>query len=117
MSGQFTGGVVNTTANLSASAELAIQQSGNVLSGCFVVFRPLYGSGQVTGSVHGATFEFVANSPNFDIKFTGQKVGEDVNGTYVVTRGGPGVQNGTFAFSRSHTPLTDGLNASECPSD
>ena len=76
---------MNTTANLSASAELAIQQSGNVLSGCFVVFRPLYGSGQVTGSVHGATFEFVANSPNFDIKFTGQKVGEDVNGTYVVT--------------------------------
>ena len=87
MSGQFTGAVMNTTANQQASAELALQQTNGALTGCFLVFRPLYGSGQVTGSVHGAAFEFVATSPNFDIKFTGQKVGEQVNGVGVRNAG------------------------------
>jgi hypothetical protein len=117
MSGQFTGGVVNTTANQKASAELALQQTNGALTGCFVVFPPLYGSGQVTGSVHGAEFAFVAQSPNFDITFTGRKDGDDLNGSYVVTRGGIGLQNGTFKFSRSRTALADGLTSSGCRND
>jgi hypothetical protein len=117
MSGQFTGAVVNTTANQQASAELALQQTNGALTGCFVVFRPLYGSGQVTGSVHGAAFAFVAKSPSFDITFTGQRDGENLNGTYVVTRGGIGLQDGTFKLSRSHTALADGLKSSGCRND
>ena len=117
MSGQFMGGVVNTTANLGASAELAIQQTNNRLTGCFVVFRPLYGSGKITGSVRGAAFEFLANSPLFDIRFTGREDGEILSGTYVVERGGTGVQNGTFTFSRSRPPLADGLKSSDCRND
>lgn len=80
-------------------------------------FRPLYDSGKITGLVRGAAFGFDANSPKFDIKFTGQKVSEVLNGTYVVTRGGAGVQNGTFTFSRSPTLLADGLTSSECRND
>ena len=117
MSGQFTGAVVNTTSNLEASAELALQQTNGALTGCFVVFRPLYGSGQVTGSVHGAAFAFVAKSPDSDITFTGHRDGENLNGTYVVTRGGIGLQNGTFKLSRSHTALADGLRTSDCRND
>ena len=117
MSGQFTGDVVNTTSNLEASAELALQQTNGALTGCFVVFRPLYGSGQVTGSVHGTAFAFVAQSPNFDITFTGHRDGENLNGTYVVTRGGTGLQNGTFKLSRSHTAPADGLKSSDCRND
>jgi hypothetical protein len=117
ISGQFMGGVVNTTANLGASAELALQQTSNRLTGCFVVFRPLYGSGKITGSVHGAAFEFLANSPLFDIRFTGREDGESLSGTYVVERGGTGTQNGSFTFSRSRTPLADGLKSSDCRND
>jgi hypothetical protein len=117
LSGQFTGAVTNTTSNLEASAELALQQTNGAVAGCFVVFRPLYGSGQVTGSVHGLTFAFVAQSPNFDITFTGHQDGDGLKGTYVVTRGGTGLQNGTFQLSRSHTALADGLKTSDCPSD
>src|SRR3984885_3510334 len=116
MSGQFTGAVTNTTSNLEASAELALQQTSGALTGCFVVFRPLYGSGPVTGSVHGTAFAFVAQSPNFDITFTGRKNGESLNGTYVVTRGGTGLQDGTFMLSRSRAALADGLKSSDCPS-
>jgi hypothetical protein len=117
ISGQFMGGVVNTTANLGASAELALQQTSNRLTGCFVVFRPLYGSGKITGSVHGAAFELLANSPLFDIRFTGREDGESLSGTYVVERGGTGTQNGSFTFSRSRTPLADGLKSSDCRND
>ena len=117
MSGQFTGTVLNRTVNQSAQAELALQQSNDLLTGCFAVLRPLFGSGDVTGSVHDGRFEFVAHSPNFDIKFNGQKNGEDLRGTYVVTRGGTGLQNGAFEFSRSRTALADGLKSSDCPTD
>ncbi len=117
MWGQFTGDVVNTTSNLEASAELALQQTNGALTGCFVVFRPLYGSGPVTGSVHGTAFAFVAQSPNFDITFTGHREGENLNGTYVVTRGGTGLQDGTFKLARSRAALADGLTSSDCRND
>jgi hypothetical protein len=114
---QFTGRVVNTTVNQSAPAELAIRQSRGTLAGCLLVQRPLFGSGEVTGSVSDRTFEFVAHSQLFDIKFNGINAGDEMSGTYVVTRGGTGEQHGTFTLSRSHTPLADGLTSSDCPGD
>jgi hypothetical protein len=115
--GQFTGTVVNTKVNQSAQVELAIQQDHGTITGCLLVERPLFGSGQVTGSVHNRTVEFVANSPFFDIKFNGQKDGEKMSGTYIVTRGGIGIQHGTFTLSRSSTSLSDGLTSSDCRND
>jgi hypothetical protein len=115
--GQFAGKVVNTTVNQSAQVELAIRQSQENLTGCLLVRRPLFGSGQVTGSVHGNAVEFVANSSLFDIKFNGQKDGDKMSGTYIVTRGGIGIQHGTFTLSRTSTPLPDGLTSSDCRND
>lgn len=115
--GQFAGTVLNTTVNQSAQVELAIQQNGNALAGCLLIQRPLYGSGQVTGSFRDRAVEFVAHSSLFDIRFTGQRDGEKMSGTYVVVRGGPGEQHGTFKFSQNHTTFADGLKSSHCPSD
>jgi DnaJ domain len=117
VSGQFTGTVTNQTVNQSAEVELAIDQNNGALSGCLVVKRPLYGSGKVTGTAHNGVFEFVAHSSLFDIKFNGQKDGEQMNGTYTVVRGGTGIQKGTFKFAQSRTLLRDGLHATNCTQD
>jgi hypothetical protein len=117
MAGDFTGTVVNKTANQSAPVELALKESHGSLSGCLVVKRPLFGSGPVTGSVHDGAIEFVAHSQGFNIKFAGQQRGDKLSGTYVVMRTQAGNEDGSFVLTRSPSALADGTQATNCRGD
>jgi hypothetical protein len=118
LTGAYSGTVDNTTAALSATFEIRItEQSGNIL-GCMMVRRPLFGSGQLKGVVHGASVQFVVTSPLFEIAFRGQRSGEGISGTYTVERAATGKQEGTFDLDRrSLDGPPKGFDLSTCPTN
>ncbi len=63
VSGAYSGNIHNTTANISTTMSLSIQQNGSVISGYFTVSSPLLGSNPFTGSVTtGRSIQFTVQS-------------------------------------------------------
>jgi hypothetical protein len=63
VSGAYSGNIHNTTANISTTMSLSIQQNGSAISGYFTVSSPLQGSNPFTGSVTtGRNIQFTVQS-------------------------------------------------------
>jgi hypothetical protein len=117
VTGAYSGKVHNTTAQLWASFEIAIEEhKGHALSGCMQVHRPLYGSGKLTGDAQTSQITFSVPSSVGIIHFTGRKVGASITGTYVVQSAGGAAQNGDFELHRQGELPAD-FNDSGCPDD
>jgi len=118
LTGSYTGSVHNLTAALSAGFTIRIREDSDDILGCMTVRRPLYGSGQLIGTAQGTAVQFVVSSPLFEINFRGQRHGTNLNGTYVVIRGGTRKQEGTFDLHRTSLDgPPDGFDPSTCPTD
>jgi eukaryotic-like serine/threonine-protein kinase len=63
VAGAYSGNIHNTTANISTTMSLSIQQNGSVISGYFTVSSPLQGSNPFTGTVTtGRNIQFTVQS-------------------------------------------------------
>jgi S1-C subfamily serine protease len=119
LSGSFKGTVSNLNARLSADFKIVVRDDDGVLTGCMGVHRPLYGSGPLLGSVHGADVEFDVENASFSIHFRGRRSGDRILGTYRVVGATVPVQQGQFTLLRhGRTTFPKGSDASKnCPND
>jgi|GEM_PF-5193459 hypothetical protein len=116
LTGVYSGRVHNTSAGLWAAFGTTIQeQQGNALSGCMVVHRPLYGSGQLSGESRMSQVTFSVRSSVGVIRFTGTRAGNSITGTYVVQQNGR-AEYGEFELHRQGSLPTD-FDAQNCPDD
>lgn len=118
LTGTFVGTVHNLTANLRAKFGLFIKENRNTISGCMAVWKPLYGSGPLSGSVNGTSVQFDVSGPSW-IHFDGELSGNQISGTYQVLSSGGAVQNGEFVLDRADTkPLPRDFDPQkDCPTD
>jgi len=115
LTGTYAGRVHNMSVQLWAAFSATVLQEGDALSGCLFVHRPLYGSGQLSGESRLSQVTFAVPSSIGVIRFTGIKVGNGVNGTYVVQRNGT-PEYGEFELDRQGGLPAD-FNTRNCPDD
>jgi len=104
ISGTYSGSVHNTSANLTSKFSIVIRNEGEIVRGCMIVQRPLYGSGPIQGSVDRGELRFNVMSPLFHIVFDGTAEGGNISGTYVVTW--PVRQDGRFELERRNSAVS-----------
>lgn len=73
VTGQFSGVVHNQSANVSAQFAIFSKEDAGQLSGCMLVFRPLFGSGPLQGHVDGDKISFSVSSPIGKITAMGEE--------------------------------------------
>jgi S1-C subfamily serine protease len=103
LEGTYTGKVHNISANLESNFSIFIKQSKELVYGCMIVQPPLYGSGSLTGSINQDKLVFDVDGPQYHISFEGSAAGNNISGTYVVTR--PARQNGYFELKRTSSEV------------
>jgi hypothetical protein len=116
LTGVYSGTAHNTKAKLSAAFGVTIQQQDNALSGCMVVHRPLYGSGKLSGTLRALQITFDVPSSIGVIRFTGNKEGDSLTGTYYVVQSRAVQSYGEFELHRQAELPTD-FNSTNCPDD
>jgi hypothetical protein len=81
----------NSTVDLNADGELSdvTENAQGAITGVLTADPPLYGSGPLTGTVHGSAIRFTVGSPSY--AYTGEVGSHSLSGTY--TAGG---QRGTW---------------------
>ncbi len=85
VTGQFSGNIDNTTANISSTMSLSVQQNGGYISGYFTVNQPLVGSNSFTGSVATnkyITFTVQSYNGNAPLYFWGYVQSGSMSGQY-----------------------------------
>ncbi|MCL5287356.1 MAG: S1C family serine protease [Acidobacteria bacterium] len=118
ITGQFGGIVHNKSANLSAEFALLIRDDHGVLSGCFLVAQPLFGSGPLSGFTVDSDISFDVTSAIGTISFTGKMLGPAINGEYTVERAGGGTEEGTFTVRKlSSAGPRRNFDPTKCPTD
>lgn len=100
LSGEYAGSVHNQTAARSAAFEIKLRNSSGTLSGFMSVKPPLYGSGDLMGTVGGKGLTFTVKSDIGTIVFTGAYEGDQITGTYTVQHPAGGQEFGTFRLLR-----------------
>lgn len=98
----LAGTVTNTTANLTARAQLEITQDGEKVTARLVTSPPLTGTGNMTGRMVDGWCELSGNfGEGFGLRFTGVINARDFRGTYVVTPKQGLTQYGRFDFTQT----------------
>lgn len=85
MAGQYSGTIHNTTANISATMSLSVQQNTGNISGYFTVNSPLEGSNSFTGTVktnNYVTFTVQSYRGNAPLYFWGYVQSGSMSGQY-----------------------------------
>jgi tetratricopeptide (TPR) repeat protein len=88
--------------------------------GCMGVKLPLFGSGPLHGKIEGRDVSFDVVSPTMTIKFHGQRDGDSIAGTYIVSPSEEDgmKQQGEFSLGRDTLEsLPIGFNLQDCPDD
>jgi S1-C subfamily serine protease len=119
VAGQFGGVIHNQSANVSAQFTIFSKEDAGQLSGCMLVFQPLFGSGPLEGYVEGDTILFSVTSAIGKITAWGRRAKDEISGTYVVEHAGYGSnEEGSFTLHRVNSnPLPAEFDPSTCPSD
>jgi S1-C subfamily serine protease len=116
--GEFAGIVHNDTVNVSAKFGLLVEETDNGLDGCFVVLRPLGGSGPINGLASGEDIRFVATSGDERITFNGKRTKRSITGRYIVEKATGDQEEGWFSAKKSRILDTNSrLDLANCPTD
>ena len=102
LSGEYTGSAHNQTAALAAHLEIKLRNSSGTLSGFMSVKPPLYGSGDLMGTVEGKGLTFTVRSDIGTIVFTGAYEGDQITGKYTVQHPAGGQEFGRFSLSKKN---------------
>jgi len=117
LSGEYEGQVHNSTHELTANIDVVVSREVSAFAGCIAIHRPLYGSGELSGESREAQVTFAVSSLAGIIKFSGQREGEDIKGTYTVLQKDGGSQVGEFELHRKTNTLPADFNPKKCPND
>ena len=119
LTGQFGGVVHNQSANVSAQFAIFSNEEAGQLSGCMLVFQPLFGSGPLQGYVDGDTIVFSVTSSIGKITAWGRRAKAEISGTYVVEHGdSQSNEEGNFTLHRVNSnALPADFDSSNCPTD
>ncbi|MBI4228237.1 MAG: hypothetical protein HY693_00805 [Deltaproteobacteria bacterium] len=101
VAGFWVGTVHNTTVGGIARIELQLQQSGSGVFGYFTVHPPLVGSGQLQGTIYGNSIQLEANTFWAQYSFGATINGNHIEGTYSVSSGFLGMQQGIIRADRT----------------
>jgi S1-C subfamily serine protease len=120
--GTYQGSVYNKTAEQGAQVALEIEQTGGDIHGCFVVTKPLYGSGSLEGTADEGELSFSVSSEIGTLAFQASGTPAKGLGEYQVIRGGQSAESGTIVFKRLKRRVDfptdrDAFNPAVCPSD
>lgn len=116
LTGTYSGLVNNLTAGGSADFTVVLSQTDTAVRGCMRVFRPLYGSGPLTGVVAEDQVEFQVRSTFFSLVFRGSIKPDRIVGVYIARPTIGQLQKGTFALEKaSPSGLPEGFNMRNCP--
>jgi len=119
LTGRYSGTVHNSTEQFSAGVEIGVNQEVGTIYGCMGVNLPLFGSGPLHGKTEGRDVSFDVVSPTMTIQFHGQRDGDSIAGTYIVSPSEGGMkQRGEFSLRRDTLEsLPIGFNLEDCPDD
>jgi hypothetical protein len=120
--GTYEGTVYNNTAEQGAPVLVEVAQHGNGIYGCFVVHKPLYGSGELEGTANSdqLTFNVGSNIGTLKFEITGPQTRG--LGEYQVLTNGQETQSGTIKIHRVNRKLDfprslHDFSPEVCPSD
>lgn len=112
ITGNYSGTVHNTTANMDSTFEVQLVKTTNGVNGCMQVALPLVGTGPVSGTLNERSLMVDLATPGMRIRFDGTRVGHSVTGRYIVTTNG---QTGTFTLHQDVPRVNIGFDPSKCP--
>jgi len=119
--GFYEGSVYNETASVDAKVIVELRQIDDQIVGCFVVGKPLFGSGPFKGTRNpdGVSFSVVSEGTRLDFANVGTP--KKSGGTYHVYHGGDASEWGLVSLHRTTTksdlPLDGPFDPSNCPDD
>jgi hypothetical protein len=102
-SGDYTGTVHNITADLDAFFYVQMVSPDNAIKGCMQVSAPLYGTGPIVGFLDGDKLKFDLREPGMFIQFEGTRIGQTIEGKYVVNANSDARQTGQFTLHQDST--------------
>jgi hypothetical protein len=117
VTGTYAGTVHNTSAKVQAKAVMILKQDKESVSGCFLVYPPLYGSGPVSGEIQQSTLYLQAKSALFLIVFKGYANGNRAAGSYEVYQTSGANQFGEFSLVKNANAVSASQDAGNCPSN
>jgi hypothetical protein len=109
----YVGTIHNEKYDLTATTAFFVVRDGDNISGCFLVFSPLFGSARIEGSANGSYLTIATKESDLPITFAGTLSDETFAGNFRVYDG-PAIQDGTFRASK-YKDLHRSI--SKCPDD